>query len=220
VRIVGVKAYADGSLLSETAYMLEGYGKEGGRGIPVSEPAYFDGLIRRAAELRLPITVHAIGDAANRMILDAVEKSGAETVYPYRIEHAQHLTPEDLPRFARLGGTASVQPIHLSFDLDQVDRARGDRAPGAYRLRSLLDSGAKLVFGSDIPVADPNPWLGVQAAVNRTRFDGLTRARRQRSLGTVTCWARSRPGSSRTCASWTAIPSLFRGKSWARSVRS
>jgi predicted amidohydrolase YtcJ len=88
------------------------------------------------------------------------------------MEHAQHLSPDDLPRFASLSMPVSVQPIHLSLDLDQADRALGERASTSYRLRSLLDSGAGVVFGSDAPVADPNPWLGIRAAVNRVRFDG------------------------------------------------
>ena len=117
------------------------------------------------------MAVHAIGDAANRMVLDVFESSGGSCPYPYRIEHAQHLDPEDLPRFARGGFIASVQPIHLSFDLDQIVRTLGERASGSYRIRSLLDSGARVIFGSDAPVADPNPWLGISAAVNRTRPD-------------------------------------------------
>ncbi|MHC5038999.1 MAG: amidohydrolase [Planctomycetota bacterium] len=172
LRITGVKAYADGSLLSETAFMLAPYGKAGARGIPVTEPEALEALIQKSGTLRLPVVVHAIGDAANRRVLDAFEKAMTTTAFPYRIEHAQHLDPADLPRFASLGVVASIQPIHLSFDLDQVERALGDRAPGAYRLRSLLDSGARIAFGSDAPIADPNPWLGVQAAVNRVRFDG------------------------------------------------
>jgi predicted amidohydrolase YtcJ len=172
LRITGVKAYADGSLLSETAHMLAPYGKAGKRGIPVADVPHLEALIRKAGALRLPIVVHAIGDAANRGVLDAVERAQMKTLTPYRIEHAQHLHPDDLGRFAPLGVVASMQPIHLSFDLDQVDRALGDRGPGAYRLRSLLDSGARLVFGSDAPIADPDPWLGVHAAVNRVRFDG------------------------------------------------
>jgi predicted amidohydrolase YtcJ len=172
LRIVGIKSYADGSLLSETAHMLAPYGKAGKRGIPVATPEALETVVRKGLELRLPVVFHAIGDAANRRVLDVVERAGGPTPTPYRMEHAQHLDPADLPRFAALGVPASMQPIHLCFDLDQVERALGDRGTGAYRFRSLLDSGATLVFGSDAPVADPDPWLGVQAAVNRLRFDG------------------------------------------------
>ncbi len=172
LRIEGVKMFADGAVLAETAHMLEPYGKASSRGIPVTGREDLEAVIREAASFRLPVMVHAIGDAANRTVLDAIENAGGSLDRPYRIEHAQHLHEDDLVRFQKLGITASVQPIHLSLDLDQIDRALGERGANAYRFRTLLDAGVRLVFGSDMPVADPNPWFGVHAAVRRARLDG------------------------------------------------
>ncbi|MCU0723294.1 MAG: amidohydrolase [Planctomycetes bacterium] len=172
LRIVGVKAYADGAVLAETAHMLEPYGQTRTRGIPTATPDSLGRTIRAAADLGLPLCVHAIGDAANRAVLEAFERDARPLPFPYRIEHAQHLDAADVPRFGAHGVVASMQPIHLPLDREQIDRALGARGAGAYRFRSLLDSGARLVFGSDAPVADPDPWLGIHAAVNRTRPDG------------------------------------------------
>ena len=91
---------------------------------------------------------------------------------PHRIEHVQHSTPEDLARLAGLGLVASVQPIHMVDDMGLVERAIGERGRWTYAFRTLLDSGAVLALGSDCPVASPNPFWGIHAAVTRQRRDG------------------------------------------------
>jgi Predicted metal-dependent hydrolase with the TIM-barrel fold len=115
------------------------------------------------------------GDAANRKVLDAIEAAlpGAPALaIPNRIEHCQTLHPDDLPRFARLGVIASMQPIHCTADMEMADQLWGRRCANAYAWRSLLNAGATLAFGSDAPVEPLNPWLGVHAAVTRQRPDG------------------------------------------------
>ena len=119
----------------------------------------------------MPSAVHAIGDQANRRVLDAFQKARAieppDRRMVHRIEHAQLLDPVDIPRFAQLGIVASMQPIHCTSDMHAAGRLWGARSRYAYAWRSLLDSGAALAFGSDAPVETPNPFVGIHAAVTR-----------------------------------------------------
>jgi len=127
---------------------------------------------RRATELGFPISVHAIGDRANRVVLDIFEElasSGLQPTTPHRMEHVQIIDPADLPRLAQLGITASVQPIHATDDMDTADLLLGGRTAHMYNFHSLLQSGALLALGSDAPVANPNPFLGFHAALVRQR---------------------------------------------------
>jgi len=120
--------------------------------------------------------VHAIGDEAVRFCLDLFEdlpRRGG--LAPHRMEHAQTLAEEDLGRLARLGVVASMQPTHLLDDLELAEAALGPRTRLLYRFRSLLEAGTTLAFGSDAPVADPNPFLGLHAAVHRQRPDRMER---------------------------------------------
>ncbi len=131
---------------------------------------------RRAVEVGFPISVHAIGDRANRVCLDIFEElasSGLAPSIPHRIEHVQIIDPADLPRLAQLGVTASVQPIHATDDMDTADLFLGERGAHMYNFRTLLDSGALVAFGSDAPVADPNPFVGIHAALVRQRVERL-----------------------------------------------
>jgi predicted amidohydrolase YtcJ len=174
-RIGAVKLFADGALGSRTAAMLEPYEGEGHAGIETLTAAELRGLVRRAAEGGLACAVHAIGDRANRNALDAFAAAGARlagVALPPRIEHAQILHPDDLPRFAALGVVASMQPIHCTSDLELADRHWGARSRTAYAWRSLLASGAGLAFGSDAPVETAEPVAGLHAAVTRRRRDG------------------------------------------------
>jgi predicted amidohydrolase YtcJ len=119
--------------------------------------------------------VHAIGDAAVRAALDAVERNAdtlAHLAVPPRIEHAQLVDAADLPRFATLGVTASMQPQHAATDAPVAKRAWGARCRLAYPWRALLGSGARIVFGSDAPVEPPSARLGLAAAVHRLGADG------------------------------------------------
>jgi predicted amidohydrolase YtcJ len=124
------------------------------------------------------IAIHAIGDRANRLGLDLLEDAlrrtgaDADAVRP-RLEHAQVLAAGDIPRFARLGVIASMQPTHCTSDMDWADERLGpDRLAGAYAWRSLLRSGARLAFGSDFPVERPDPLEGIYAAATRQHPDG------------------------------------------------
>jgi hypothetical protein len=135
-------------------------------------------MVRRAREAGLSVAVHAIGDAANRAVLDAIEASTASIhqptnlTLPNSIEHVQLLHPDDVPRLASLGVVASMQPIHATSDMDMAEHHWGRRCALAYAWRSLLDSGATLAFGSDCPVETLDPLPGIHAAVTRRRANG------------------------------------------------
>src|SRR5690606_4228213 len=135
----------DGALGSRTAWMLEPYAGTAGVGMAVDGPEVLAERVPLAVRSGLTPVVHAIGDAAVRAVLDAFEAAGEELAAAGlrpRLEHAQHVHPEDLPRFGRLGVVASVQPIHLTFDAAAVRTLLGDRVERAYPLRSLARSGA------------------------------------------------------------------------------
>jgi predicted amidohydrolase YtcJ len=154
-----VKAYMDGTLGSRTARLLDGSGVE------ITSRDEFEEIVRIATRLGVPVAVHAIGDLANREALDAFEAvPGA--IRP-RIEHAQCLHPDDIPRFAQLGVTASIQPSMAVTDAPVAERLWADRLAGAYAYRSLHASGARLALGSDAPVEEMDPLLGLRDAVLR-----------------------------------------------------
>ncbi len=128
----------------------------------------------RAAEAGFPVAVHAIGDRANREALDAFERTAGvwrPLGLRQRIEHAQLLAPEDVPRFAELGVAASVQFSHAPSDRDLADRLWSGKTAGAYAYRSLWDSGAVVANGSDAPIEELDPLAGIRAGVRRT-IDG------------------------------------------------
>jgi predicted amidohydrolase YtcJ len=175
LRIGGVKAFADGSLGARTAAVEDPYqGEPRNRGILVADAERIAGLARRAAAGGLPLFVHAIGDRANRQVLDAFEALARDgALLPrHRIEHAQILRPEDVVRLARLGIVASVQPIHAVADMDIADRYLGPRGRRAYVFRDLIAAGVRVAFGSDAPVEDMSPLRGIHAAATRRRADG------------------------------------------------
>ncbi len=172
VRVAGVKAYADGALNVQTACMLEPYGDPGGRGMLLMDSRRLAGLVAEAGGMRMPVAVHAIGDAAVREVLDAFCAAGCGSALPCRMEHAQHVDPSDVARFASCGAAASMQPVHLCYDMDPVDRHLGGRGRFAYVFRSMLDAGVKVAFGSDAPIAPMNPMFGLHAAVNRQDLEG------------------------------------------------
>lgn len=171
LRIGGVKIFADGSLGSQTAHMLEPFEGQGeNRGIGVTPPDEIERLARAAVQAGITVLTHAIGDRAIRNVLDVYERLRREgCTMPLRIEHVQHLHPDDLPRFAQLDVIASMQPIHATSDYQMADRFVGKRARYAYAFKSLLSAGSRLVFGSDCPVETLDPLVGVHAAVTRER---------------------------------------------------
>jgi predicted amidohydrolase YtcJ len=177
--IGSVKAFMDGALGPHTAAMFQPYnGDTENRGILNMDGEELFELSRKAADVGLSMTVHAIGDRANHEVLNAYEqlrKYEHEKNLPHlrhRIEHVQILHPDDVPRFAQLNVIASMQPIHAPSDMYVADRFLGDRSALAYAWRTQLDHGAHLAFGSDAPVESPNPFLGLHAAVTRRRADG------------------------------------------------
>jgi predicted amidohydrolase YtcJ len=170
LQLLGVKAYADGALNVRTAWMLAPYGPEATRGMRVIEPDALRSLHEQAGALRMPLAVHAIGDAAVKMVVDVFSRP-SESPFPSRVEHAQHLDPADIPRLAASGAAASMQPVHLFYDMDPIEEHLADRRGNAYMFRSLFRAGVPLVFGSDAPIAPPNPFLGLHAAVRRQKQD-------------------------------------------------
>ena len=180
LRVGGVKAFADGSLGSSTALFFEPYADDAGnRGVFAAEAIPLSALEERVAaadRAGLQVEVHAIGDRANAEILDLFERVAGRNGprdRRFRIEHAQHLRPSDIPRFAALSIVASMQPYHAVDDGRWAQKRIGrERCRTAYAFRSLLDAKARLVFGSDWDVAPLSPILGIAAAVTRQTIDG------------------------------------------------
>jgi len=173
LRVGPVKIFADGTLGSQTASMLEPFdGQPGNTGIAVYTREELTQLVERAVAGGFWCAIHAIGDRANRWVLDAYDAQAEASGHlgaRHRIEHVQLLHPDDLPRLARLRVVASMQPIHATSDRDIAERYWGGRSRYAYAWRSLLDHGAVLAFGSDAPVETPDVLQGVYAAVTRRR---------------------------------------------------
>ena len=160
-----LKVFMDGTLGSQTAWMLDD------SGVRITSGAELAEIVRRGAEAGFPVAVHAIGDKANREALDAFEETKdawAPRGLRQRIEHAQLLSPQDLPRFAEIGVACSVQFSHAPSDRDLADLYWAGKTDGAYAFRSLLDSGATLVNGSDAPIEELDPLAGIRAGVRRT----------------------------------------------------
>lgn len=176
LRLGHLKIFADGALGSRTALMLAPYeGEPENTGIAMYPREAIRDLVRRAAAAGIATCIHAIGDAANRLVLDLYEEAGRDGLLRGlrpRIEHAQLLDPADSCRFAALGVVASMQPIHCTTDMAGVDRWWGERGRGAYPFATLRRGGARLAFGSDAPVDDLSPIAGIHAAVTRQNAAG------------------------------------------------
>ncbi len=173
----GVKGFADGSLGSTTAWFFAPYvdspGTSGLAMMDLGPGGPMEALVRGSTAAGLQPAVHAIGDRANRAILDTFERLGVGASARPRIEHAQHITPADIARFAKLGVIASMQPYHCADDGRWAEKRIGrERCDTTYAFRDLIDQGARLAFGSDWPVAPLSPWLGIHAAVTRETLDG------------------------------------------------
>jgi predicted amidohydrolase YtcJ len=177
VKVGGLKGFVDGSLGSSTAKMFEPFVNEpGSTGVYVTPLDKLRRDVIAADRAGLSVAVHAIGDRANAELLD-IYAEAAKTNGPrdrrFRVEHAQHLRPEDYPRFKELGVIASMQPYHVIDDGRWAEgRIGAKRCASSYAFRSLRDAGAKLAFGSDWSVAPLSPILGIDAAVNRRTLDG------------------------------------------------
>ena len=159
LRIWGVKAFLDGSLGSRTAEMLDGSGT-----VRLQQADLVD-MVDRCARAELNVCLHAIGDGAVRRALDALARRRAAWRYwRPRIEHAQCVDPKDVPRFARIGVIASMQPIHAVADREMADRYWPKVTAHSYAWGALARAGAVLAFGSDAPVENADPLLGIDAA--------------------------------------------------------
>lgn len=176
LHIGGLKGFVDGSLGSHTAAMLQPFSDTpNDTGLFVTPPDSLYAWTKAADRAGLHVMIHAIGDRANRVLLDIYERVAHEDGARdrrFRVEHAQHLAPPDIPRFGRLGVIASMQPYHAIDDGRWADRFLGpERVKGTYAFRSLLDTHARLAFGSDWFVAPPTPLEGIYAAVTRRTLD-------------------------------------------------
>jgi predicted amidohydrolase YtcJ len=176
LRMVGIKFYADGALGSRGAWLKRPYAdKPETRGLRFHSDAELAELHKRAAAAGFAIATHAIGDAANAQVITSYEalskQYGANR--RWRIEHFQIVDPKDIPRLAPAGIIASMQPTHQTSDRLMAEKRLGpNRLAGAYAWRSVLKSGARLAFGTDFPVENPNPFPGLAAAVSRQDMAG------------------------------------------------
>jgi predicted amidohydrolase YtcJ len=176
LRMIGVKLYDDGALGSRGAWLKQPYAdKPDTRGLQFHSDAELFALADRAAAAGFQVATHAIGDAANAQVIMTYEKLSKK--YPgdrrWRIEHLQIVDPADIPRLARAGIIASMQPTHQTSDRSMAEKRLGpNRLAGAYAWQSVLKSGAKLAFGSDFPVESPNPFPGLAAAISRQDLEG------------------------------------------------
>ena len=172
-----VKCFADGALGSRGAAMIEPYSdRPDSTGLIVTSEAELTDIVKRALSAGFQVSTHAIGDNGNRITLNAYEAALAAVPtedHRLRIEHAQILAPEDLPRFAELGVLPSMQPTHCTSDLPwAIDRVGMERIKGAYAWRTLLNTGVYIPCGSDFPVEQINPMFGFYSAVTRQHQDG------------------------------------------------
>jgi predicted amidohydrolase YtcJ len=180
LRIGNLKSFADGALGSETAWMdapfVDQSGKSGLASTDLMDTAGMYANIQAADQAGLQISIHAIGDRAIHAVLDLFERAERQNGAAdrrFRVEHVQHLRPEDAARFAPLGVIASMQPYHAIDDGRWAEKLLGpERIKSSYAWRSLLDDGAVLAFGSDWPVAPMDPLMGIYAATTRRTLDG------------------------------------------------
>ena len=176
LRMGGVKLYYDGALGSRGAWLKQAYrDAPGQRGLPLVGETALRNLMSRAAMDEFQVAVHAIGDQANASLLGAIEELAATYTGDrrWRIEHVQIVDPADLPRFARHGIIASMQPVHQASDWRMAEARMGrERLGGSYAWASLLRLGVPLAFGSDFPVESPNPFHGLAVAISRQDAEG------------------------------------------------
>ena len=174
--IAAVKLYTDGALGSRGAAMIQPYSDDPeNRGLPFWTQDELDAMVEKANRMGFQVAIHAIGDLGNRMALDAFERvqDGKPSPLRNRVEHAQVIALEDIPRFAELGVIASMQATHATSDKNMAeDRVGPERIKGGYAWRHLLDSGAVIANGSDFPVELSNPFHGLYAAITRQDRSG------------------------------------------------
>jgi predicted amidohydrolase YtcJ len=196
-----IKLYADGAMGSRGAALLEPYSDDpGNSGLLLTPPAHLRDVSVRALRAGFQVATHAIGDRGNRLALDAYEAALKEVPtkdHRFRVEHAQILNPDDIPRFARLGVIPSMQATHQTSDMPWVESRLGaERLMGAYAWRSLLETGVIIPNGTDFPVEKVDPLLTFHAAVTRQDPDNqppggwypAQRMTREEALASMTRW--------------------------------
>jgi hypothetical protein len=203
VRVRALKLMADGALGSRGAALHDPYCDDpddpDNRGLVLLPPEEIERLTLEGGARGFQVCVHAIGDRANTLVLDAFERALVARPQPdhrFRVEHAQILSEGDIPRFRRLGVLPSMQPTHCTSDMPWAEERLGrERLRGAYAWRSLLATGVMIPGGSDFPVESPNPFLGIHAAVTRRALDGRDRGwqpeqcmTRQEAVRAFTTW--------------------------------
>lgn len=203
VRIAGGKIFVDGTLNSRTAWMLHPFADghpDRPNGTPMMTPKEIEKSLMTCKAAGLPIAAHAIGDAAVRAVLDAIEHTGCDHT-KCRIEHAELIDSADVRRFVKLGVIASLQPCHLLPDMEALRRAVPDRLDRVLPIRELIKSGLApgidLLFGSDVPIVRADPRDSITAAVTRRR-DGMEASQAinaNQAIDEETAWACFTPGS-------------------------
>ena len=175
LHIKAIKLYVDGALGSRGAALLEDYSdRPGQRGYVITEQTVLEGAIREARQDYYQVNIHAIGDRGNRMVLDAFKNAEALEKERHRIEHAQIVHPDDIPRFKEQGIIPSMQGIHATSDMHMAEKRLGkDRLEGAYAWKTFLDQGSRIANGSDFPVERPNLFQGLHASVSRQDKNSL-----------------------------------------------
>jgi predicted amidohydrolase YtcJ len=179
LRVGHVKFFSDGGMGARTAWLIDPY-LDAECGMPLTDMASLARDIDKADTAGLSVMVHAVGDRANRELINIFEAlasrrtlSGSPSpTIPHRIEHVQMLRPEDAGRLQNLGVALCVTPANMVLDMNLIDLALGEMGQWTYALRQLMDTGAPVMFSSDCPVCDPAPLLGIHAAVTRQRADG------------------------------------------------
>jgi predicted amidohydrolase YtcJ len=179
IRIGSLKAFADGSLGSMTALFFDPYDENPntrGLATDIVQDGRLEKWATEADKAKLQLSIHAIGDSANSLVLSIFERivqKNPNWDRRFRIEHAQHIHPKDFERFKKLNVIASMQPYHAIDDGRWAEKRIGkERCKSSYAFRTFLDSGVKLCFGSDWNVAPLSPILGIYAAVTRQTLDG------------------------------------------------
>ncbi len=179
LRVGHLKYFMDGGMGARTAWMIDPYLDTGTKGLCLIEPDQMLDEVMAADRAGLAVMVHAIGDRTSRELVWVFEQAGKarspQTLGPslrHRIEHVQVIRGNDLQRLAALNMPVSVQPANMVLDINMINQSAGDAGQYAYAFKSMLDSGLCVMFSSDCPVCSPNPLVGIQAAVTRTRSDG------------------------------------------------
>ena len=212
LRLGHLKYFADGGMGARTAWMLDAY-RDAEYGMPLSSMAQLSEAALKAERAGLAVMIHAIGDRASREVITlfeelqqkrsrADEKNGVPPALGHRIEHIQMIRSEDISRLADMDVAACLQPYNMILDINMIDESVGHRGRRAYAFKALIDAGVPVLFSSDAPVCDPNPLLGIHAAVTRQRTDGTPAGG---------WYPEQRIGVETAVRSYTTIPARFYG---------